>query len=184
MSHSPFEDWMLSDDPLTPQDAAALREHTAGCKQCAALQLGWSDARRQLTAAPMAAPQPGFEGRWRRRLSRDRQRRARRQSAGVMGSLGLGMVVSLAALAWSGMPQLPLLNLADVVASSVRWMANLTAAYYVTRHLLEMLANSLPPAVVLGWGSAAAVAAAALCGAWLLLIYQLKWNFAQKGAQR
>lgn len=185
MSHSPFETWLFSDEPRSAQEAAELRQHLASCDRCQTLQAGWAQVQRDLTQPPLAAPRPGFTGRWEARMALDSRKRARRQSGVLLGGIALGIVVGLALLAWLGLPQpLRLPSLAGMVSSGVQWITNTTVIFYVGRQILGSLTGPIVPAVIVGWGGALTAAAVGLCGGWLLVIYQLNWNYAQKGAQR
>jgi anti-sigma factor RsiW len=185
MSHSPYDDWLFSDEPRTAQESEELRRHLAGCPRCRSLAEAWSDVRLDLEGSPAAAPLPGFTGRWQRRLALDRQRRARRQSIGLLAGLGGGLGLALLTFVWLGSPALLRLpGLGDLIAGAVRGLANATTMFYISRQVLTSLTGMAAPAAILGGGGVLTAAAVGLIGAWLLLIYQLNLSNAQKGAQR
>ena len=185
MSHSPYDSWLFSDEPLQAREAEELRHHLASCRHCRALQTAWGEARLDLMRLPAVAPSPGFSGRWEARLSFDRRRRARRQSIAFLAVLGAGLAGAILGCAWLGIcSPLRWLDLGDLLTGGVRWMANTTALYYVGRQILSSLAGPISPVAIFGGGGIVTAAAAGLVGAWLLVIYQINWSQAQKGAQR
>jgi anti-sigma factor RsiW len=185
MLHSPYDSWLLSDEPLQAHEAEALSRHLAGCPDCRALQTAWGEARLALVRMPAMEPSPGFGKRWEARLSIDRRRRARRQSTVLLSFFAVGLTAAVLGCAWLGIcSPLRWLDVGDLLAGGVRWMANASALYYVGRHILSSLAGPLSPLAVLGGGGVLTAAAVGLVGAWLLVIYQLNGSQAQKGASR
>jgi hypothetical protein len=53
MDHRPYEDWLLDDERLTPEQDRDLRIHLRNCPECAALARGawWRSARSKDGAA-------------------------------------------------------------------------------------------------------------------------------------
>jgi len=89
MSHQPFETWIFSDQPLQAAETQALQDHLAVCEACRQLAEAWGGVVGELTAAPLAAPAPGFVARWEARLGRERERFQRRLNwAALAISLG------------------------------------------------------------------------------------------------
>jgi len=62
--HSPYIEWILSDEPLPEASQSALRNHLAKCVDCRKVAAGWESARQVLTDATSAAPRNGFPQRW------------------------------------------------------------------------------------------------------------------------
>lgn len=185
MSHSPFDNWLFSDDPRSAQEVEQLRQHLAGCGRCRALQGAWAEVRRDLDGVPEATPQPGFAGRWEARLALESRQRARRQSIALLAVLGVCLAGAILGAAWLGVSSpLRLPDVGRLVSSAVRGMANVSVLFYVGRQILSSLAGPIGPAAIVGGGGVLTAAAAGLIGAWLLVIYQLNWSQAQKGAQR
>jgi anti-sigma factor RsiW len=94
MNHQPFEDWLLSDEPLTPEQARALQDHLRDCETCPPLAEAWQVVQDEIEAAPHASPAPGFSQRWQAHLKEKRiQERHRRiwlaGGAGLVGLVGL-----------------------------------------------------------------------------------------------
>lgn len=111
MSHRPFEDWLLADEPLTVEQKQELRNHLRTCIECTAI----AEVNLALRKAHTAAPVPGFAHRWQARLAAERKRQRRRKVIGLailsLGGAGL--------LAWFSTP----IALA-VAASPAKWIVN------------------------------------------------------------
>lgn len=111
MNHQLYEDWLLSEEPLAPQETAALQQHLQGCESCSLLSVAWQEVEDQLQMAPTLAPAPGFTGRWQARLEADRQRLHRRQSLALLGFSMAGAFLLFSSLAIFALPLLESPNL-------------------------------------------------------------------------
>jgi hypothetical protein len=89
MNHRPFEDWLLDDQPLSPQQQRDLQAHVRSCASCAAI----AESNLALHATRLASPAPGFAGRFQVRLEKRRRQQRWMQVIGtivlVLGGLGL-----------------------------------------------------------------------------------------------
>ncbi len=89
MNHRPFEDWLLDDQPLTPQQVRELQAHVRSCASCAAI----AESNLALHATHLVGPASGFTDRFQVRLARRRREQRWRQVIGtvvlVLGGLGL-----------------------------------------------------------------------------------------------
>src|SRR3972149_9010464 len=91
MNHKPYLDWRhaapdAGEARLAPDQRAQLDAHLAGCAECQSLWDVLGEADRLFEAAPMAAPRPGFTGRFKARLAQQRSR-----PRTVWGALALGL---------------------------------------------------------------------------------------------
>lgn len=127
MAHQPYFDWMqlALDEALLPPQRERLDAHLAECADCATLWQALNGIDSLFSAAPLAAPRPGFTGRFQARL----QQRARPRP--VWGLLALGVsVMAMAAVA------LPL-------AAGVLWSAAQIAGQPVTTTAVFTSATAL-----------------------------------------
>lgn len=101
MNHKPYLDWMNAalDGELASVQRRELVEHLAACASCQAAWDGLNDVQRQLKAEPLAAPRPGFAGRFRARQAA-RRSQARLVWGGVV--LGLSSLSAVAVLLVAG----------------------------------------------------------------------------------
>ncbi|MDD2694750.1 MAG: zf-HC2 domain-containing protein, partial [Anaerolineales bacterium] len=67
MNHRPFEDWIFSEEPLSPVERADLEAHLQACAACQKLSTNWQEVSGALHTAPMLSPAPGFSSRWQER---------------------------------------------------------------------------------------------------------------------
>ncbi len=79
-AHQPFETWLLAGEPLTDDQAHALRDHLHDCADCQQLETAWNGVRQTFRVTPEVAPAPGFTARWQTRLAAQRLERQRRQA--------------------------------------------------------------------------------------------------------
>jgi predicted anti-sigma-YlaC factor YlaD len=68
MNHQPFEQWLLSDEPLNTDQTAALHEHLQMCESCRRLAASWSEVRQLFQTTPIVQPDAGFSSRWQAHL--------------------------------------------------------------------------------------------------------------------
>ena len=71
MNHQPFENWLLSEEPLPEDDEIALRDHLVNCDQCTELEDAWLDVANLFVDIPDVEPAPGFVNRWQATLETD-----------------------------------------------------------------------------------------------------------------
>lgn len=96
MNHQQFEQWLLTDETLSRDQAEKLRSHLNACEACQRLSTSWSDVRQVFRSAPLVEPESGFVARWQAQLevqlAREMQARQRRQSWMVLILTTLGSV--------------------------------------------------------------------------------------------
>ncbi len=80
MNHQPFRSWLLSEEPLPPEQAQALNEHLQDCEACRQIDTSWSKVFGLFQCVSPAAPAPGFTERWQQRLIAQRMAAQRRQA--------------------------------------------------------------------------------------------------------
>ncbi len=112
MNHRPFEDWLLDDQFLTPEQKRELEVHLRVCKSCTAI----AEANLALRAARVVSPAPGFSTRWQERLVLARQAQRRQTLIGTL-------VFSLGGLFFLALLTGP--SIAAVIGSPAEWISNL-----------------------------------------------------------
>jgi len=133
MDHRPYEDWLLNDERLTPEQDRDLRIHLRSCPECAAL----ARANMALRSAPVTPPAEGFALRFQVRLAAERKIQRRRSLIGLF----LMMVVGVGGLFWLLSPYLPYLALPPTQLASL-WISNLVYLA-LTARVLGVLGNTL-----------------------------------------
>jgi len=146
MNHRPFEDWLLDDQLLTPQQARELQAHVRSCASCAAI----AESNLALHSARRVGPAVGFADRFKLRLEKRRREQRWRQ---VIGTLVL-VIGGLALVYWLAGP-----FLLEVFRSPAGWitagigylvfiLTSLQVAGEATTILLRVLPSFVSPA---GW---------------------------------
>lgn len=95
LTHQPFNEWLLADEPLTVEQAQQLQEHLHSCEKCRKQQLAWMGVQHLVRATGQVAPAPGFAFRWQVRYAARRLERQRRIAWWffvVMASLALALI--------------------------------------------------------------------------------------------
>ena len=98
MNHSPFEEWLLNNSPVSPEQQRDLDLHLRTCAYCSALV----ETGKMLGTAKMATPAPGFTARFQARLA-ERKAAERRQK---LWGMILFTLAGLGLLMWAVGPYL------------------------------------------------------------------------------
>ena len=172
MNHLPFEEWLLNNNRITPEQQRDLDLHLRTCAYCSAL----AETGRVLSAAKMATPAPGFTMRFQARLAERKIAERRRKLWGAtLFTLG-GLIL----LMWMIGPYL-----ASFIASPATWISvvvgwlvfvgtTLFALIDAGAVILRMIPKFLPPFAWL-------VLLSTFAGVGLLWSVSI-WRFAQRGA--
>ena len=68
MDHKPFESWLISDEPLLPEEEQRLHEHVESCESCRQLSTSWAEVQVLFREPQLVLPPGGFTERWQARL--------------------------------------------------------------------------------------------------------------------
>lgn len=143
MKHQPFEEWLLNETSLTPEQRRELDAHLRACAYCAALL----ETGAVLRSARMASPVEGFTDRFRRRLAERKLADRRRKAWGAI----LFLIGGLGFLAWLTTPSLltVLSSPANWIAKVVEWgvflITTLQAMSQAGEVFLRVLPGFIPP---------------------------------------
>jgi hypothetical protein len=143
MNHRPFEDWLLNEQPITPEEKRKLQIHLQECDHCSAL----AEINLELRSVKMAAPAPGFTRRFRVRLETQRVRERRNRLVGVSMLAFSGLVLA----AWFTVPLLLrfLGSPAEWIAAGTSFLLTLVAMAEaigdIGAILLRVLPGFVPP---------------------------------------
>ncbi len=146
MRHLPYENWILDEPKLKPDEINTLSKHLAVCNQCRQLKRGWEASKVLLTKAYLATPAPGFSTRWQSTLNQKLKiEKIRRYRLTLFGLLVLTFLASVTYMVASG--------------SFMQMMANLLNSamqivIVVTQSLsnLGLFASRMPAAVPIAVG--------------------------------
>ena len=143
MNHRPFEDWLLNDTPITPEQKRELDMHVRTCAYCTALV----ETGIALRTVKKASPQAGFTARFESRLAaRKAAERRRRYLGSVLFTAG-----GFALLIWLVSPYLmfffsaPATWISVVVGWMVFLITTIQALGQAGSVLFKIVPEFLPP---------------------------------------
>ena len=151
MGHQPFESWLLSAEPLMPEDERRLQDHVKTCESCRELSFAWGEVEALFSATAIVEPKPGFVDRWQVRLENFAfEQNLRRQKMISWGfiSLTLGvalLVLTVMVILFFSTVQTPV----QVFVSGITFFAGLLALFGAFQvafiPALEVIFTSIPP---------------------------------------
>lgn len=170
MNHQHIKEWLISDDPLTPEQSRTLEEHVKDCESCQNLETAWSEVFHLITNTPEIEPRPGFLNRWESLLIQQRRRTQKRLTWVVFGTMTIIAVVVMMLLGYQifeiiRSPQQIVLVFLSRVAIFISYL-NITKDYI---NLFSVYLPVIPlPVFVLTSGITTL-----LCVLWLAVIKQI-----------
>ena len=138
MNHRPFEDWLLNDTPITPEQKRELDVHLRSCTHCAALV----ETGVVLRSVKKVSPPAGFTMRFQARLAERKQAERRRRFWGaILFTLG-----GLALLTWLTFPYLVTFFSAPAtwISALVQWGIFLITTLQAVAQAGSVLLNVIP----------------------------------------
>jgi hypothetical protein len=175
MNHQPFENWLLSEDPLPADDERALRDHLVGCDQCSGLEDAWLDVANLFTEVPEIEPAPGFVNRWQATLEADqvavKTMRQRWQSL-----IFLVLVANGAALALVLMGVQLFNTYGSVTDWVMSWVYKAATAMVLAngfRNAFVTLSRTVPQLIPTGWWVAIAITLGVSTIIWIVSMTKL-----------
>ncbi len=170
MNHQPFEEWMLDDQGLNPEQERALQEHLKTCESCPQIAQSWQAVRHAIEAEPQAAPSTRFTQRWQVHLIKKRAEQQRRLAWGVFG-LFLG--IALISIGIVYIPEIAHLSPGQVLANLLYNLTVFLAKANQARGIIELLTGSVTPVLPIAIWVLAASSLSALCLLWMVVIWKI-----------
>ena len=152
MNHQPFENWLLSEEPLTDEQSQALKMHLDTCEKCCQIESAWDGVQSLVREAPILAPAPGFTVRWQERQAAQRRKNHQRQSwilFVITGGIAAGLFVALGISILSVVKE-PDQLLIFSVYRLVSFLIQVEAAGGFLTQMMKSLASAIPLAVWIG----------------------------------
>jgi len=170
MNHRPFEDWLLENQPLNPEQKLELLTHLKSCTTCTAL----SEVNLALRSPRMVTAPPGFTVRFQGRLEAERTKRHFRQVLGL-GSLGF-LVFLMLVVAVFVLFTVLLGSPGQILINWLNWWISLVASVRtygsVGLVLLRTAAGIIPLPLWLGITSASFL----LISIWVTSLWKLSYS--------
>jgi len=174
MNHRPFEDWLLNDMPISPEQKRELDSHLRTCSYCSALL----ETGKALSSVKTVSPAVGFTSRFQARLAARKVADGRRRFWGAILFVAGGSGILL----WVVGPYL-----ASFFASPATWISALLGwgVFLITTLQAMLQAGSVLLDIVPDFFSPFAwmILLSALAGISLLGSVSV-WRFAQRGVPR
>jgi hypothetical protein len=142
MDHRPFEDWLLENQPLTPDQKHQLNTHLRACSSCTALV----EVNLALKSVRVAAPQAGFTSRFQVRLAARKHALQRRNFWGFV-VLTLSVLGLLTWVSWpvlKDLVQSPVNLLVSWISSLVSFWASFQAIFRAGMVLFKVAPGFVP----------------------------------------
>jgi len=171
MNHQPFENWLLSEEPLSDEQSKELLEHLDTCETCCQIDTGWNGVQDLFHTVPEIAPAPGFTMRWQTRLAEQRRKHQQRQSwffLAATSGIALALLAALG-LGVTGLVIEPEQVLIFVVYRLTMLLITVQAAEQFMSSALSSIAGAVPFAVLIGLSGLATM----LSVLWFVLVKQL-----------
>lgn len=111
MNHQPYEDWILDELQLTPQEQDSLSQHLKECPECYKLSHSWNKVQTQLRSTPVKSAPDGFISRWKTDFAARQKAQERRQARTLLISLTSGALAIAIALAVILLPDFSFISL-------------------------------------------------------------------------
>jgi hypothetical protein len=150
MNHLPYEEWLLSDEPLSPEEQGQLDEHLITCESCQQIAFALQSVAIAIQETPEVMPAPGFTQRWQ---ARQIQRRSAQRSRITWIVFVLCTVGAFAALLGLALPQVGgLPTPVEMISSLLHSTSSLLVTLQDIQDVLSAIFTHMPLAVpVLLW---------------------------------
>lgn len=172
MEHQPFENWIIDELELTPEQTQALAAHTKECSHCRTLQTSWAEIRAQIDAASEAIPAPGFSKRFQKNLEERRLRQQlqiRRLFLFLVLGAGLSFFAWLVVIAATTSP-------ADLLVAGVQTFTQLFVNYDLIQQTFITLINSVPIVIPLALWIAITCSFVFLSLVWVISVWRISFQ--------
>lgn len=145
MNHLPFEDWLLDDLPLTPEQERELQTHLRLCNSCTTI----ARSNLALHSRLLAAPLPGFTQRFQVRMALHRRGQKIRQTIGTLVLIigGLVLFVWLAGPLFVEAVRSPALWITTAVGYILFILTSIQVVGEIGSILLRVLSSVVTPPV-------------------------------------
>jgi hypothetical protein len=111
MNHQPYENLILDDLQITPQERDSLNQHLKECDECFKLSHSWNKVQTQLASTPAKPAPEGFMRRWKVDFAARQSAQERRQARTLLISLASGAFAVMIALAVILLPDFSFISL-------------------------------------------------------------------------
>ncbi|GAP20247.1 hypothetical protein [Leptolinea tardivitalis] len=170
MEHQPFENWILSGDPLTPSQLTELDNHLSICPHCKSIQEGLSGVEDLIRSSTFESPSPGFSRRF-AVLAAQREEEARRlQSYFFLGwTLVITVIVSIGYLGTLFLTQSPNEVISGLMSSTIQAAFQLDNMLQMVKTWMHYIPLPITLAIVAGSASLVVL----LTSGWIISVWKV-----------
>lgn len=162
MNHMPFENWILDDIQITPQELDSLNQHLKECPECYKLTRSWKKVHAQIESAQVKSAPAGFMHRWKAEFALRQKEQERRQARTLLISLGSGAGAVMIALAVILLPDFSFISLTvGFLTTLIKLFSGIESLWSVFRNIVASaptIALVISGLLIAGWISLAAFA--------------------------
>ncbi len=173
MKSQSFDDWLLADKSLNPDQETILKQAIASppaAESPSPLVQSFQHVEHALRSAAMAVPAPGFTSRWQTRLAEKKARQQRLMvGLGALLALGVAAVIGLAIF----IPRLDTVSLAQLANILIANLVLLAARLHTVRVLASYMLDGLPPAIPITLWVALATSLSVFTLAWVYAMWRI-----------
>jgi hypothetical protein len=170
MEHQPFENWILSETPLTASQEIDLDVHLAICTHCRSIKDGMLSVEDLFRSATFESPSPGFSQRFKIMAAQREEDVRRMQSYFFLGwTLIATVIVSLGYIGTLMLTSSPAGVISDIMSSAV------TAAYQFDQmiQLLKTWMQVIPVPITLAIVAGSAGLVVLLTSGWVISVWKV-----------
>lgn len=171
MNHQPYEDWLISEDPILPEQNCELQDHLRNCDSCRQLSEFWLDIQTLLHVPQQVRPHAGFSARWLTRFEEQERKNKQRQSWIMLiltGGVAVFLLLMMGVNIITSVDQ-PLQLLLIGTNKLIEWLTVIKAINEVLSALVELVSFMIPPV----WWVLLAGMISLLCLLWFYSLRQL-----------
>jgi len=175
MNHQPFENWLLSDEPLSSENANSLQEHLEACDDCRELQDSWQGVMSLIESTAPMEPAAGFMDRWQEHLEADRQMvllSRQRWQSWIMLILVANVASLFLFLLGAGVFSI-FDSPVDIILAGVYRLTSAVMLFNTAQNILGTLMRTLISIVPIGVWAAFAAGLGASCVVWVVSMTSL-----------
>ena len=173
MGHQRFENWLLTEEPLKPEQQIELQTHLEACLICRTLSDSWQSVAQHLSATTLVDPAPGFTARWEARLETARALAERRTNLIILAFSTAGAVFLLALMVIQLFFAFE--SPAEFFLVSANQVARAFSGFNLTIEVLVAMVKTIPEIVLIGlWVGATGLAVMSVL--WIISIHQFTFQ--------
>lgn len=170
MEHQPFENWILSENPLSSSQTTDLHDHLAICSHCRLIKEGVSSVEDLFKSSTFESPSPGFTHRFEIMAAQRKEEARRLQSYFFLGwTLVVTVLVSIGYITTLMLTSSP----EEVISGLMTSTINMAFQFDTMLHLLKTWAQIIPLPITLAIIAGSASLVVLLTSGWIISVWKV-----------